>query len=78
MDVNENYGIVQVEQYYSLNDDLVRNKITDYNGKLLPTIKTRKQLRALFSNLTSNISNARLKQQYSYTFNILSRNLPEG
>jgi len=78
VDINENDGIVQGKEKYSLNDDLVRNKITDYNGNLLPNIKTRKQLRALFSNLTSDGTSARLNQQYSNTFNILSRNLPEG
>ncbi len=78
VDINENDGIVQGKQNYSLNDDLVRNKITDYNGKLLPNIKTRKQLRGLFSNLTSDVSNANLLKKYNNTFNILSQNLPEG
>jgi hypothetical protein len=82
VDVNKNDGILINEnddiKEFSLNDLLVRNKITDYNGKLLPSIKTRKQLRALFSNLTSDVSSAILLKQYSNTFNILSRNLPEG
>ena len=77
VDVNENDGILRNKKEFSLNELLVRNKITDYDGKLLPNIKTRKQLRALFSNLTSG-ANASLLQTYSNTFNILSRNLPEG
>lgn len=77
-DVNANDGIIEGEKKYSLNDSLVRNKITDYKGKLLPDIKTRKQLRELFYTMTSDIDDKYLLQQYSRTFNILSRNLPEG
>lgn len=75
VDVNESNGI---SNKYSLNELLVSYKIIDFNGKLLSNIKTRKQLRALFSNMTSNISDTNLLQQISQTFNILSRNLPEG
>ena len=77
-DVNASDGIVDGKRKFSLNDNLVRNKITDYNGKLLPNIKTRKQLRELFYTMTSDIEDKNLAQQYSQTFNILSRNLPES
>lgn len=77
-DVNASDGITTDKRKYSLNDNLVRNKITDYSGKLLPNIKTRKQLRELFTTMTSDIEDKNLAQQYSQTFNILSRNLPEG
>lgn len=77
-DVNASDGIVDGKRKFSLNDNLVRNKITNYSGKLLPNIKTRKQLRELFTTMTSDVKNKSLLQQYSQTFNILSRNLPEG
>ena len=77
---------VNMERTFSLNEYLVKAGITDYNGKLLPTIKDKQTLRKLWLKKLpeyfpyyfddSNFDPLRRKQ-FTKTFNMLAMGLPE-
>jgi hypothetical protein len=82
-DINE---AVSKTRKFSLNEYLVKAKITDYNGKLLPEIKDKQTLRNLWFNMVATYfpehnndpsSNDYNRKQFTKTFNMLAMNLPE-
>ncbi len=85
-DVKEINEKVNEERRLSLNDYLVKAKITDYDGKLLSSIKDKQTLRKLWLDKLpkyfpyyfddSNFDPQRRKQ-FTKTFNMLAMGLPE-
>jgi len=83
IDINEE---VNVGRKFSLNEYLYKAGITDYNGKLLPTIKDKQTLRKLWLSklpeyfpyyFDNSNTNPRVRKQLSNTFNMLAMGLPE-
>jgi hypothetical protein len=83
IDINEE---VNKGRKFSLNEYLVKAKITDYDGKLLSSIKDKQTLRKLWLNklpeyfpqyFDNSNTNPRVRKQFTNTFNMLAMGLPE-
>ena len=78
-----NYSDKAKTRKHSLNDILVYYGITDYNGNLDPNIKSKQKLRSLIMKVQSEWDQKKwgnpglLANQFTNTFNLLGRKLPE-